>query len=82
MIPCNPVKYLDNEYGVDNWAVPKSKNYTWKNVVYSKNWTNTEWPYAVRYYDKKGKLLQKKTLTYLNQHLQEKIESLPEDGVN
>ena len=79
MIPCNPVEYLNNEYGVNNWAMPKAKNYSWKNVFYYKNWTDDEWPHAVRYYDKKGKLIKKKTLNYLNEHLQVKLESLPKN---
>lgn len=82
MVPCDPVNYLNNEYGKDNWATPMSKNYQWRNVVYFKNWTDTEWPYAVRYYDREGNLLGKKTLDYLNQHLKVKIESLPEDNLN
>ena len=82
MVPCDPVKYLDNEYGVNNWATPLSKNYQWKNVVYFKNWTNSEWPHAVRYYDKEGKLIEKKTLDYINQHLKVKIESLPKNDLD
>ena len=82
MIPCDPVTYLNNEYGIDNWATPMSKNYQWKNVKYFKNWTDSEWPHAVRYYDKKGQLIQKKTLNYLNEHLVVKLESLPEDNLN
>jgi len=26
MIPCDPVKYLDKEYGVSNWQTPKQGN--------------------------------------------------------
>ena len=27
MIPCDPVKYLDKEYGPSRWLTPESSNY-------------------------------------------------------
>ena len=61
MIPCDPVSYLDKEYG-PGWRSPQSKNYTWSNVQYWKNWSDIEWPKAVKYYDKYGALLKPKIL--------------------
>jgi hypothetical protein len=79
MVPCDPVSYLDKEYGRGNWHSPQSKNYTWTNVVYHSNWTDTEWPYAVKYYDKFGKLIKPKILAYINKHLKYNLTQLPND---
>ena len=85
MIPCDPVAHLNQEYGKDNWITPLSKNYIWKNMIWEekKNWTDSEWPNIVRYYYRNGSLNKNQTLTFLNNHLAVKLESLPpQDGSN
>jgi hypothetical protein len=78
MIPCDPVSYLDKEYG-PGWKSPQSKNYTWSNVQYWKNWSDIEWPRAVKYYDKNGALLRPKILAYINKHMSHNLTELPKD---
>ena len=82
MVPCDPVNYLDKEYGPKNWQTPQSKNYSWTNVLYWKNWTDTEWPHTIKYYGKSGELLTPKILAYVNKHLSYNLTSLPPDDVD
>ena len=60
---------MNKEYGPGRWLTPQSKNYTWTNVVYMQNWTDTLWPHTIKYYDKEGKLINSKILKYVNTHL-------------
>ena len=81
LVPCDPIKYLNKEYGPRNWETPKVKNYSWTNVVYMANWTDTEWARAIKYYDKNGELIKTKMLNYINSHLDAKhqLNELPPD---
>ncbi|RNA04974.1 hypothetical protein BpHYR1_047104, partial [Brachionus plicatilis] len=79
MVPCDPVKYLDREYGPRHWESPESKNYTWKNVVYSGNWSDSDWPHSIKYYDKNGNLLKKKILEYVNKFQEKNLTSISND---
>ena len=79
MVPCDPVKYLNREYGRDLWKSPESKNYTWTNVLFWKNWTDSEWPHTIKYYDKNGDLIEPKILEYVNKFSNENITSVPDD---
>ena len=45
----------------------------------ARNWTENEWPKAVRLYDKEGKLDLKKMLIYVNKHLNYNLTKLPID---
>jgi hypothetical protein len=75
MVPCDPEAYLEKEYGSKRWRTPQSKNYQWDNVKYWKNWTDSEWPLTVRYYDRQGSLIKNKTLEHINRFLRFNISS-------
>lgn len=79
MVPCDPVKYLDKEYGPKRWESPESKNYTWKNVVFWKNWSDSDWPRSIKYYDKNGYLMKEKILEYVNKFQTKNLTSIPDD---
>lgn len=79
MVPCDPVKYLDKEYGPKLWESPQSKNYTWTNVVFWKNWSDSDWPRSIKYYDKNGNLLKNKILEYVNKFQTKNLTSIPDD---
>lgn len=81
LVPCDPVKYLENEYGSKRWRSPQSKNYVWDNVKYWRNWTDSEWIHSVRYYDKNGNVIKNKTLAQLNKFLKESISSAEFDTI-
>ena len=51
--------------------------YLLTNVFYYKNWTNSEWPYVARFYERNGNIDINQTLTYLNKNLKVKLDSLP-----
>jgi hypothetical protein len=55
-IPCSPIDYLNNEYGVDTWKKPLEKKYKWINIKYDSIWNDISWMYAVRLYTSDGKL--------------------------
>ena len=82
MVPCDPVGYLDYEYGLGKWQEPKKENFTWKNVRFWQNWTDAQWPYTIKYYDKYGNILKKKILDYLNLHAKRNITELPADDID
>lgn len=80
MVPCDPVSYLNREYGEEKkWSFPQEKNYTWSNVIYDSRWKDHEWPNVIRYYDKAGGLLKNKVLEYVNKHLKNNISYIPDD---
>jgi hypothetical protein len=68
MIPCDPVGYLDNEYGPMTWQKPVAKKYYWNNLAFSEYWSSSEWPKAVRFFDRHGKLLHRKIANYVKKY--------------
>jgi len=48
-VPCDPVKYLDLEYGKSCWLIPKATKYTWKNIKPNGECSDQEWPRAFKY---------------------------------
>ncbi len=48
-VPCDPVKYLDLEYGKSGWLIPKATKYTWKNIKPNGECSDQEWPRAFKY---------------------------------
>jgi hypothetical protein len=77
MVPCDPVTYLNTEYG--SWSSTR----TWKSPgeVYIGNLSRQEIMYEVRHYDSDGLLLLNKTLDYINEILMtNNITELPECG--
>ncbi|CAF0938365.1 unnamed protein product [Brachionus calyciflorus] len=69
LVPCRVEKYLNEEYGMNEWIRPQDKNYTWTNVFYWKNWTDSEWINAVKFYDLNGNFLNNLTQQYINKYL-------------
>ena len=66
LIPCDPVQYLDFEYGASKWQTPKKDKYKWPNLIYQGEWSDNEWQKAIRFYDSNGTVKTIKTLKYLN----------------
>jgi hypothetical protein len=76
LVPCDPVKYLDNEYGKNQWQTPKSSHYTWSNLVSMGNWSDNEWPKSIRYYEKNGSFNLKRTLKDVNKYSNKNLTQL------
>ena len=55
-VPCSPVEYLNNEYGVKRWKNPLQNKYRWVNMKSNSKWDDISWMYAVRLYTPKGEL--------------------------
>ena len=77
LVPCDPVGYLNKEYGKLRWYEPKPTNYTWNNLVYSGNWSDLEWKNVLKYYYSNGSLNEYYTLAMINSQLNNKIKKLP-----
>jgi hypothetical protein len=69
MIPCNPVDFLDMQYGVQGWHRPQTQGYEWKNKEFFRAWTDEEWPHAYKYYSQADGFNVNETRNYLNQHV-------------
>ncbi len=82
LVPCDPVEYLNLEYGeANNWIFPKSKNYTWSNLdKQHTNWTDKEWPHAIKFYNING-FNKIETINFVNNYLKKKITKLPIDDI-
>lgn len=76
-IPCNYLKYLQEEYGGKDLENPKD-NYKGWTSVYNKNerWREDEYPNAIKFFDKTGNFEEKKTLNYVNSIIEKKITKI------
>jgi hypothetical protein len=72
LIPCNPVRILEQIYG-RNWSLPIKSGYGFKNLGYGYN-KYDKWSESRRYYDYYGKFNLNRTLKELN-------ENVGEDGI-
>lgn len=79
MIPCNPVDYLNNEYGPFSWLKPISKKYLWTNLKYSGTWTDYEWIRAIKVFYQNGSLNRKLTLRNINRYFRYHLFQLPSE---
>jgi len=68
MVPCDPIGYLDNEYGPKMWQKPLTKKYNWNNLAFWEYWSSSEWPNAVKFFNRHGKLLRKKIISYVKKY--------------
>ncbi len=67
MIPCEPLKTILEDYGI-NWYIPDTNGENYSNLNW-KNWTSfddNDRPYSIRYYDSDGNLNKEKSLDMLN----------------
>ena len=80
MVPCDPVGYLDLEYGAKKWQIPDDKFGTkWTNVIENDQWPESVYPYVLRYYGFDGRLKKQLTLKKINEELTVKLSALPDD---
>ena len=77
LVPCDPVAYLNAEYGVNEWHTPKkSSEYFWKNIQKNGEWSTSEWPKVIRIYNRRGRIDKNETLMEINKYLSTPIDSL------
>jgi hypothetical protein len=80
MVPCDPIGYLNNEYGNgENWMKPKKSGYNWPNLdrIHGLDWSDTDWPYAIRFYNKNGQVDVSQTITFVNHNSKLNLLKLP-----
>lgn len=79
LIPCDPVDYLNKEYGnITFWSTPKKSNYTWTNLSKTHSlWNKCDWPHAIRFYHKNGTIDKKYTIRYVNAYGKMKLKDFP-----
>lgn len=73
MVPCDPVSYLNSQYG-ENWIKPEKRRYNINNINWAKpiEWSDDVIPFVLRYYDEKGKVKINKTLDEINEFIPNK----------
>lgn len=73
LVPCDPVAFLNRNYG--SWSKPERelKNYRWPNMNYTGTWTDEQYRQSFRKYAADGSVDQKATLKFWNLALTEKI---------
>ena len=76
MVPCDPVDYLNQEYGIFNWISPERTEFSWPNLFSSGNWSDYEWPKAYNIFFSNGTLNEKETLEYINYYSKYKLTKL------
>ena len=81
LVPCDPIGYLNNEYGnFKNWIKPIIKGYKWTNLEQQNTlWHNSDWPYAIKLIYPNGKLNYNETLNYINKNSNLSLSKLPDD---
>ena len=78
IVPCNPEEYLSLQYGKDKWKLPLKEGYfNYNSINFYKEWTDDEWPNAVRWYNTVGEVDVQKTLNDLNRNAKIPIKKLP-----
>lgn len=79
LVPCQPEKYLDTNYGPSRWKTPESdfKKYVWPSIKLSGKWTDDQLLNSVRFFSKDGEIDQTTTFNYLNKSKLD--EPLPEN---
>ncbi len=77
-VPCSPVDYLNDEYGINKWQSPLEKNYTWVNMKFHSIWDDISWMYATRLYTREGKLRTDKfAIDWISKPFNYSIRSIP-----
>jgi hypothetical protein len=81
LVPCDPIDYLNNEYGsFDKWIIPISKDYKWSNLDTNYSlWSDSHWPYAIKFFSTNGKLNNAGTLNFINKNSNLNLSNLPVD---
>ena len=80
LVPCEPVGYLNHQYGpMSLWSVPEPVNYTWFNIDRVGDWSDNDWPYAIRYYDRYGYAQRARTIGKLNEESKYNITIFPKE---
>ena len=69
MIPCDPVKYLNIQYGTEQWTVPMQTKYHVPNTDWGtgRERSEMELKYSFRYYDENGNVEVDKSLKAINE---------------
>jgi len=77
-IPCSPVDYLNNQYGINKWQKPLARGYKWINSKFHSIWNDISWMYATRLYTRDGKLrTDKYAIDWISKHFNYSIKTIP-----
>ena len=83
LVPCDPVGYLNHQYGpMSLWSVPEPANYTWFNIHKYSEWSDDDWPFVVRFYDRYGYVERTRTINHLNKASKINITKLPKEDLD
>ncbi|CAF0881230.1 unnamed protein product [Didymodactylos carnosus] len=77
-IPCDPVEYLNSEYGMNKWNLPLKTGYSWINLKIHSVWNDVAWLYATRLYTRDGKLRSDAfAINWISKYYNYTIETIP-----
>lgn len=76
-VPCDPESRLFELYG-PTWNEPKAKKYKLNSISFKNTMTEDEWSRSITYYLNNGTVDVKRTLSIINQHLNNTIKVLPD----
>ena len=69
MVPCDPVSYLNTQYGKEKWIVPMRSHYQVPNTDWGqgRERSELELKYSFRYYDENGNVEIQRSLKAINE---------------
>jgi hypothetical protein len=67
MVPCDPLAFLESDYGPNKWKMPLESGYKWVNLEFNGKWTDALWPHVLKFYDRTG-FDKERTLGYLKEY--------------
>lgn len=69
MVPCDPVSYLNTQYGKEKWIVPMQSHYQVPNTDWGqgRERSELELKYSFRYYDENGNVEIQRSLKAINE---------------
>lgn len=75
MVPCNPIEYLDCDYGPDGWQTPKEKEYHWPSLKIFNEYSDRQYIKSLKFFFENGTFDSHFTLEVLNEDngLKEKL---------
>ncbi|CAF1029280.1 unnamed protein product [Brachionus calyciflorus] len=67
-IPCDPIKYFEDVYGINGWQYPQEKIKTSPFLILWKKWSISEWRNAIKFFHN-GIYLKEETEKFINNYI-------------
>jgi hypothetical protein len=67
MVPCDPLAFLNADYGLNKWKMPLKRGYKWANFEFRGQISDAEWPHSIKFYTKTG-FDKESTMSYIEEY--------------